>query len=102
MKVSDSHYPVITVCINHRANPDVPSCAARGGAEVARCLEQAVAERNLPLRIERFNCLGKCELGPNLKLSPGGNFYHGVSPESIPELLDEISASLPNTDFQGV
>ena len=86
MKVSDSHYPVITVCINHRANPDVPSCAARGGAEVARCLEQAVAERNLPLRIERFNCLGKCELGPNLKLSPGGNFYHGVSPESIPEI----------------
>lgn len=102
MKVSDSHYQVITVCSKRRANPDVPSCGARGSAEVARCLEQAVAERNLPLRVERFNCLGKCELGPNLKLSPGGSFYHGVSPESIPELLDEISTSLKNTTSQGV
>ncbi len=102
MKASDSHYQVITVCSKHRANPDVPSCGARGSAEVARCLEQAVAERNLPLRIERFQCLGLCELGPNLKLSPGGRFFHGVSPESIPDLLEEITANLHSSTSQGV
>lgn len=81
---------VITVCINHRANPDMPSCGARGGEAIADWLEHAA--QGLSLRVERFNCLGKCELGPNLKVSPGGRFCHGVSLETIPQLLEQISS----------
>lgn len=102
MKVSAAHYQVITVCSKHRANPDVPSCGARGSGDIVRRLEQMVAERHLPLRVERFDCLGLCELGPNLKLSPGGKFYHGVSLESISRLVDEIESSLKSHDDQGV
>lgn len=82
----------VTVCVNYRANPDAPSCGARGGLEIAEALEAAVAECGLPVVVERFNCLGMCERGPNLKLSPGGGFCQGVHLEDLPQLLEKITA----------
>lgn len=80
------------VCVNVRVNPDTPSCGARGGLEIAQALETAVAERGLPVRVEKFNCLGMCEHGPNVKLSPSGEFRYSVHAENLPELLDRITA----------
>jgi len=85
---------VIIVCIHHRANPDVPSCGARGAEAIASRLAHELDARGLPLRLERFDCLGKCELGPNLKISPGGDFCHGVTLNSIPQLLEQIASTL--------
>lgn len=82
----------VTVCINFRANPDTPSCAARGGAEIAAALTAAIAEKGLPIAVKTFHCLGKCERGPNIKLSPGGEFIHGVQPGNLAALLDRIAA----------
>ena len=82
----------VTVCVNYRANPDTPSCGARGGVGIAEALESAVAERDLPVVVERFNCLGMCERGPNLKLSPGGEFCQGVHLEDLPQLLKKITS----------
>ncbi len=82
----------IIVCINHRANPDVPSCGARGGEAIAQCIETEIAIHTLDINVERFHCLGMCDLGPNIKLSPSGNFYHHVSLESLPELVQQLSA----------
>jgi (2Fe-2S) ferredoxin len=81
---------IVTVCINRRGNPDHPSCAARGGVEIADALELAISERGLAVRLERFNCLGQCERGPNVKLSPAGEFLHGVSIADLPILLNTI------------
>jgi (2Fe-2S) ferredoxin len=82
----------VTVCVNYRVNPDAPSCGARGGVEIAAALEAAIAERGLPVAVERFNCLGQCNFGPNLKLSPGGEFCQGVRLEDLPQLLEKITA----------
>lgn len=82
----------VTVCINFRANPDAPSCAARGGREIAEALSAAVAERELGVAVETFHCLGMCDRGPNVKLSPGGEFWHAVQPGKLTELLDRIAA----------
>ncbi len=82
---------IVTVCINRRANPDAPSCGARGGVEIADALEAAIASRGLPVRLERFKCLGQCERGPNVKLSPGGDFCYGVTLEKLPQLLAKIA-----------
>jgi NADH:ubiquinone oxidoreductase subunit E len=82
----------ITVCINHRANPDTPSCGARGGLEIADALRIAIAEQGLAIDVRTFQCLGKCELGPNAKLSPGGDFCHGIQPENLTPLLEKIAA----------
>ncbi|MCE9632858.1 MAG: (2Fe-2S) ferredoxin domain-containing protein [Methylophilales bacterium] len=81
----------IIVCINHRANPDVPSCGARGGEAIAQCIESVIAAHALVVGVERFKCLGMCDLGPNIKLSPSGNFYHHVSLEGLPELVQQLS-----------
>lgn len=81
----------VTVCINRRIGPDAPSCGARGGLEIADALEAAIAARGLPVRLERFKCLGQCERGPNIKLSPGGEFCHGVTLERLPEVLERIA-----------
>lgn len=86
----------VTVCINRRASPDTPSCGARGGEEIAAALQAAVAERGLPISVEIFRCLGRCEQGPNLKLSPGGEFLHDVHLEDLPQLLDRIVAFAKN------
>lgn len=82
----------VTVCVNYRANPDAPSCGARGGVEIAEALEAAVVERGLPVAVERFNCLGMGEHGPNLKFSPGGEFCQALHLEDLPQLLEKITA----------
>lgn len=82
----------MTVCVNYRASPDAPSCGARGGVEIAEALQAAIAERGLPVVVERFYCLGMCEHGPNLKLSPGGEFCQGLHLEDLPQLLEKITA----------
>ena len=82
----------VTVCIHHRANPDQPSCGMRGGMEVAEALRLAIDERGLETAVDTFNCLGKCELGPNAKLSPGGEFYHRLAPTELDSLLEKIAA----------
>jgi len=81
----------IIVCVNHRANPNQPSCGARGGLEIADLLEAEIAGSGLNVRMERFKCLGFCEHGPNLKIAPDGRFIYGAKPEDIPLLVQEIA-----------
>lgn len=80
----------IVVCVNHRANPDQPSCGARGGEAIACALEQALHEHGLALSVERFHCLGRCESGPNLRLAPAGPFHQQLSTSDVPALMKDI------------
>ena len=89
MKTVSKH---ITVCINQRTNPDMPSCGMRGGLEIVDALQAALAESQLKIDVRTFHCLGKCELGPNAKLSPGGEFCHGIDPADLGPVLQQIAA----------
>jgi len=81
----------VIVCVNQRSNPGQPSCAARGGVELADLLEREIRQRNIAITLERFHCLGRCDDGPNLKLVPGGKFHSGASLlDNVAELLREI------------
>ena len=80
----------ILVCVNRRANPWQPSCAARGGEAIAEALEAAVAARSLPVTITRIHCLGRCDHGPNLRIAPAGPFHHHVRPEDLPGILEDL------------
>ena len=84
----------IVVCVNHRANPSQPSCAARGSGAIANCLEAEIAARNLPITVERFYCLGFCEQGPNVRLAPNGQFFHALTAQDMPTLLLAIEQFL--------
>jgi len=80
----------VVVCVNYRANPQQPSCAARGGERIADLIERGIAAENIGIMLERFKCLGRCDEGPNLRMAPGGEFCSGVRPEDVPALLEKI------------
>lgn len=81
----------IIVCVNHRANPNQPSCGAKGGLEIADCIEAEIARNQLNISIERLNCLGFCDRGPNLKILPGGRFVYAAQLADIPALISDAS-----------
>ena len=80
----------ILVCVNRRDNPDQPSCGARGGEAIACALEQALQERGLAIPVQRFNCLGRCDEGPNLRLVPAGPCHQQLSVDDVPGLMADI------------
>ena len=77
----------ILVCTNFRANPNNPSCAARGSKEVMVALVQELEQKNLSIIVVESPCLGFCEIGPNLRLMPSGEFYHGVSDKKLSAII---------------
>ena len=80
----------IVVCTNRRANPNQPSCGVRGGEVVAERLEQWIGEAGLDIAVERFPCLGRCELGPNARLAPAGKFLCELDPDHLETAMAEI------------
>lgn len=84
----------ILVCTNFRANPNNPSCVARGSKEVISALTQELAQKKLAITIEESPCLGFCDIGPNLRLMPNGEFFHGVSDNKLNPIIDSIKKFL--------
>ena len=80
----------IVVCTNRRANPAQPSCGARGGEIIAERLEQRIRQAGLDIAVERFPCLGRCELGPNARLAPAGKFLCELDPDQLENAMAEI------------
>ena len=66
----------LLVCTNFHKNPNQPSCAARGSKTLASNLAIAIQESELPIVLEQTDCLGFCNIGVNLRLSPNGEFIH--------------------------
>ena len=82
----------IVVCVNLRFGIDVPSCAARGGEEIAAILERELDARRLAVDVVRVRCLGLCAKGPVLRLAPGGAFHYGVRPGDVPGIVEGVAA----------
>ncbi|MBF0269066.1 MAG: (2Fe-2S) ferredoxin domain-containing protein [Alphaproteobacteria bacterium] len=89
----------IVVCINNRFTASRPSCALGGSEAIADALEQGLLERGLALTVERLHCLGECAKGPNLRLTPGGRFFHHTKLADVPAILDEIEKILKDGSF---
>jgi NADH:ubiquinone oxidoreductase subunit E len=77
----------ILICTNFRANPNTPSCAARGSKEVAAALAQQLAQKNVVIEIEEIQCMGFCDIGPNVRLIPNGEFFHAVSTKQLAKII---------------
>lgn len=77
----------ILMCTNFRANPNNPSCVARGSKDIKAALLLELKQKNLPITVEESPCLGFCEIGPNLRLMPNGEFFHGVSDKKLSVII---------------
>ncbi|NWF39106.1 (2Fe-2S) ferredoxin domain-containing protein [Mariprofundus sp. NF] len=89
----------LVVCTNHRASPNQPSCSGSGGGEaLAEKLETEIAARGWNIKVSRFPCLGYCEKGPVVKLSPGGGFICEIDPDNLDGVLQQIEAFSQQSD----
>lgn len=90
-------------CVNYRASGNVTSCGARGAPELAKELQEEWAKRDMKLELKQVHCLGRCHLGPTLRLVPGGQFLVGASKPGdgrrIVELVDREDYETLNAEF---
>lgn len=77
----------ILVCTNFRANLNNPSCAARDSQLVLAALKQELINKHITLEIDESPCMGYCNVGPNIRLAPNGEFFHGVSTINLAQLI---------------
>ena len=82
----------LNICINFRAGNLIPSCGAVGSKELADAPEVNIAKRGLPITLQRLHCMGKCHIGPTVKLSHGGPFIMGAKDSDVPQILDWLKA----------
>lgn len=96
-------YKALFHCINYRASGNVTSCGARGAPELAKELQEAWAQHDMTLELKPVHCLGRCHLGPTLRLVPGGQFLVGASKPGdarrIVELVEREDYETLNAEF---
>ena len=82
----------VLVCINERFHPSKPSCAGRGSREMLALLRARLDAASLPVEVRELHCFGRCELGPNVRIAPGGAFFHGVDAACVDEIVSAVQA----------
>lgn len=80
----------VLVCANFRANPNHPSCGARGSDKIFTALSELL--HDLPIKVEKSPCMGLCHDGPNVRLAPRGRFFNDVDMQTLELLTKEIKA----------
>ena len=66
-------------------------CTSSGSGEVLAKFEQELAAQGLEneIKLVTTGCFGLCALGPVVIVYPEGTFYSRVSPDDIPEIVEE-------------
>ena len=66
-------------------------CTSSGSEKIISALETSLKEKNLEneIKVVRTGCFGLCALGPIMIVYPEGVFYSMVTPEDIPEIVEE-------------
>ncbi|MDF1750067.1 MAG: (2Fe-2S) ferredoxin domain-containing protein [Alphaproteobacteria bacterium] len=85
-------YLRIKICVNYRAGDLLPSCGANDSRELAAALKEEIAKRDDFITLEPVHCLGKCHIGPTLKLLPSGPFLQGAKVEDAAKIAALLQA----------
>ena len=86
----------LLICTNYRANPNHPSCAARGSKQLLAQFSAKLQAHQQAIQLEESPCLGFCEIGPNARLAPGGEFFNSISSDQISGIL-QIAQQFKNS-----
>jgi (2Fe-2S) ferredoxin len=94
----DGAVVTITVCTNLRPPTRIaPSCGTSGSLAIAEALPTALRDRGIAAEVVTIACLGLCQKGPNLRISPCGSWIHAIDPGRIDALADCLAAHLAGT-----
>ena len=85
--MNEQQSATVIVCVNQR-NSSSPSCADGNSIEIADHIEQLITQEQLNASVERIHCLGECNKGPNIRIAPGGSFFHHFTMGDIPKLME--------------
>lgn len=80
------------LCVNDRGEGHPRgSCAHKGASEVAAAFKKGAFERGLKrvIRVNKSGCLDQCEAGVCAVVYPEGVWYGSVTPNDVPEILEE-------------
>jgi len=86
----ETDFDSIIVCVNLRS-PDKKSCAGSGSEALVKEVRDVIAENNIDIEVKTFKCLGFCQQGPVLRVTPGGRFFENFSSADITELVEYIT-----------
>src|SRR6056297_567435 len=66
-------------------------CISSGSAEVHEAFKEGVTKKGLgdEVLVVTTGCHGMCEMGPIVVVYPEGTFYCRVTPEDVPEIIEE-------------
>jgi (2Fe-2S) ferredoxin len=78
----------LIVCVNYRATQK--SCASSGSLQLIQEIQKALSENDLEIPVKQGVCFGRCSMGPNLRIAPGGSFYQQFCREDISGLITEL------------
>jgi (2Fe-2S) ferredoxin len=81
---------LILVCGNIRTDGRV-SCGPQGGTEYKDRLKELCKAKQLPVRVVQSSCLGQCDFGPNIMITPGNIWLSGVTWDDMDEIVDLIA-----------
>lgn len=90
--MGDATKPCVLVCVNRRLSPNAAACGDAGRA-LLPLLREALDQAGMnDVPVEEIECFGYCDLGPNVRIAPGGAFFHAVSEAEFPRVMDALLA----------
>ena len=60
-------------------------------------LTDMVAAKAIDAEVKAYICFGGCDFGPNVVVHPQKNWYAGVKPEDLPEIVESLAGGPPVT-----
>jgi (2Fe-2S) ferredoxin len=70
-------------------------CQSRGSEKLMDELTKRVEARGVEAEVKPYICFGGCDFGPNIVVHPQKNWYAGVKPEDLPEIVESLTGGSP-------
>ncbi len=70
-------------------------CLSRGSEKLMEELTKQVEARGVEAEVKPYICFGGCDFGPNIVVHPQKNWYAGVKPEDLPEIIKSLTDGQP-------
>lgn len=84
---------IVLVCGNVHTDGRV-SCGPQGGTEFKDAIKKICKEKQLPVRVVQSSCLGQCDFGPNIMITPDNVWLSGVTHADIDAIVTLIEKDL--------
>lgn len=95
MEVQETPHEMHLFVCQHSRMDGRASCGEHWNAsEIVADLKRLCKVNKISARVSPSGCLGPCEKGPNIMVYPHKLWFHGVSSDDLPTIVDELGRQL--------